>query len=545
MKYLLIAIVAALLFIPFLGAVHLFDWDEINFAEAAREMIVTGNYSQVQIDFRPFWEKPPLFIWMQAISMNIFGINDFAARLPNALVGIATLLTFFHIGKKQVDEKFGIWWALVYAGSWLPHFYFKSGIIDPTFNYFIFVALYFASRIAWSAKPTRMAIFSGIFLGLAVLTKGPAAFLIAVLALLVYWIVNKFRIQIKIVHLLLIIVFSLLTTALWFGYEIAAHGWWFVNEFVVYQWRLFSTPDAGHGGPFFYHWIVLLIGCFPASIFLLSYFQTGRTKSIYLQQSAESKDFRVWMWVLFWVVLLLFSIVKTKIVHYSSLCYFPLSYLAALQIYRLLEGKFSLKGWNISLIMVIGIILGLAIGLLPLVGIYKHELIPHIGDPFARANLEADVRFSFGEMGYGIGYMILVIVSCVMLFNKKVKQGLLCLFISTIFILEATVLNFVPKVEKFSQGAAIEYFESFIGKDVYVHPLSYHSYAHLYYTRKQPGGDPAYYKDNQKDNKWLLEGNIDKPAYFICRIQDSAPWRAHPNLVVTGEKNGFVFFKRK
>ena len=64
-----------LLFVPFLGRVHLFDWDEINFAECAREMVTSGNYSTVTIDYLPFWEKPPLFIWMQAISMKIFGIN--------------------------------------------------------------------------------------------------------------------------------------------------------------------------------------------------------------------------------------------------------------------------------------------------------------------------------------------------------------------------------------------------------------------------------------------------------------------------------------
>lgn len=540
MKYLLIAIVAALLFIPFLGATHLFDWDEINFAECAREMIVSGNYSQVQIDFAPFWEKPPLFIWMQAISMTIFGINDFAARFPNAIIGILTLVTFYHIGRKLIDEKMGLWWALVYAGSWLPHFYFKSGIIDPTFNYFIFLSLYLAYRIGYAEKPLRMAIFSGIALGLAVLTKGPAAILIAVLALGVYWIYNKFRIHIKIVHLLLIGVFSLLTTAMWFGYEIITHGWWFVNEFVVYQWRLFSTPDAGHGGPFFYHWIVLLVGCFPASIFLLSYFQTARGKSIYTSQTTEAKDFKIWMWVLFWVVLILFSIVKTKIVHYSSLCYFPLSFLAALQIHRLLENRFTLKKWNIAIILFIGLVLGIAISLLPLVGIYKADLIPHIGDKFARANLQADVPFSFGEMAYGIIYAILVVVAAVMLFNKKVKQGLLFLFVSTILMIQVTVVHFVPKVERFSQGAAIEYFESFVGKDVYVQPLSYHSYAHLYYTKKKPPTNPDYYK---KD--WLLEGPVDKPTYFICRIQDSDPWRAHPNLEVIGEKNGFVFFKRK
>ena len=60
--YLTILCVAALAFVPFLGSAPLFDWDEINFAESAREMIVSGNYFQVQINYQPFWEKPPLFI---------------------------------------------------------------------------------------------------------------------------------------------------------------------------------------------------------------------------------------------------------------------------------------------------------------------------------------------------------------------------------------------------------------------------------------------------------------------------------------------------
>ncbi|MGB0166506.1 MAG: ArnT family glycosyltransferase, partial [Luteibaculum sp.] len=70
-----------------IGQFHLFDWDEINFAECAREMIVSGEYTKVQMDFRPFWEKPPLFFWLQVISMKIFGINEFAARFPNAFFG--------------------------------------------------------------------------------------------------------------------------------------------------------------------------------------------------------------------------------------------------------------------------------------------------------------------------------------------------------------------------------------------------------------------------------------------------------------------------
>ena len=87
----------ALFFLPFLGSTHLFDWDEINFAESAREMMITGDYFRVHINFEPFWEKPPFFFWLQVVSMKIFGINEFAARLPNALCGIISLLVFYRI----------------------------------------------------------------------------------------------------------------------------------------------------------------------------------------------------------------------------------------------------------------------------------------------------------------------------------------------------------------------------------------------------------------------------------------------------------------
>ena len=52
-----IAILAALFFIPFLGGVHLFDWDEINFAESAREMIASGDYLTVQNQFHSLLGK--------------------------------------------------------------------------------------------------------------------------------------------------------------------------------------------------------------------------------------------------------------------------------------------------------------------------------------------------------------------------------------------------------------------------------------------------------------------------------------------------------
>ena len=84
-----------------MGAPPLFDWDEINFAEISREMILTGDYLKIYVDFQPFWEKPPLFFWLQVISMKAFGISEFAARFPNAVFGILTLISVYLIGKKE------------------------------------------------------------------------------------------------------------------------------------------------------------------------------------------------------------------------------------------------------------------------------------------------------------------------------------------------------------------------------------------------------------------------------------------------------------
>jgi len=145
--YLFWALVGAVVYIPFLGSTHLFDWDEVNFAESAREMIVTGDFLSVQINFQPFWEKPPLFLWMQALSFMAFdsfsGQSDismeFAARFPNAIIGIFTLWTLYAIGKKTWNANFGNLWAFSYLVAVTPHVYASSGIIDPLFNLLIFL----------------------------------------------------------------------------------------------------------------------------------------------------------------------------------------------------------------------------------------------------------------------------------------------------------------------------------------------------------------------------------------------------------------------
>jgi 4-amino-4-deoxy-L-arabinose transferase-like glycosyltransferase len=319
---LFIAAVASLLFVPFLGGVHLFDWDEINFAEAAREMIVTQNYLTVQINFLPFWEKPPLFIWMQVLSMKLFGINEFAARFPNAICGVVTLLVLFKIGRKIHNNLFGILWVLAFAGSVLPFFYFKSGIIDPWFNLFIFLGIYFLILYSspLSSKRKQNIILAAAFAGLAVLTKGPVGFLLIALTTAVFLVLVKFKVKVKFTEIVLYFLILALVGGSWFIVQILAGHYNTVVEFIVYQIRLFQTKDAGHGGFFGYHFVVLFFTVFPTSVLALKGFRNENIENDF------HRLIKKWMVILFWVVLILFSIVKTKIVHYSSLAYFPLTF---------------------------------------------------------------------------------------------------------------------------------------------------------------------------------------------------------------------------
>lgn len=531
-KYILIFIASVILFIPFLGSVHLFDWDEINFAECAREMIVSKDYLRMQIDFKPFYEKPPLFIWLQVLSMKVWGINEFAARFPNAIMGIITLISLFYIGKKVANEKIATYWVLFYIVSWLPHFYFKTGIIDPTFNLFIFLAFYQKYNLTHQTNKWRYVLFTGIFIGLAVLTKGPVAILISAISLLAFILLERGLRGFNVIHIISILSIALAVTSFWFGIEIINNGTSFLKEFINYQIGLFSENIADHQEPWYYHPIVLLIGCFPASIFILGY-NLKKTPS-----NIQKFDFAKWMWILFWVVLILFSIVKTKIVHYSSLCYFPLSFLAAQQLYYYIENKKQISQFVRISFLIISILWSILLVALPLVGMYKDKVTPLIKDPFAVANLQAHVNWSYIEVFIGIIYFIVMIIVFLQI-RKNIIKSIVILFISQIIMIQIVLLHFTPKIEAYSQRAAIDFYKSKVGQDVYVQVLGYRSYAHLFYTKKFKPNNQNYYSQD-----WLLQGNIDKPVFFVCKIQDADYYKSIAPLQEVYSKNGFVFFKR-
>ena len=533
-----IAFFAALFFIPFNGGVHLFDWDEINFAEAAREMIVMNDYLNMHINFLPFWEKPPLFIWMQVLSMKIFGINEFAARFPNAVAGIVTLLLLFNIGRKLKNNLFGILWVFAFAGSILPFLYFKSGIIDPWFNLFIFLSIYFLFLYTFpkNKKKLQNIILSATFAGLSVLTKGPVGFLLIALTGAVFLISIKFRLKVRIIDVFVyLLVFSFIGGS-WFIIQLFNGNYETVIDFLIYQVRLFQTKDAGHGGFFGYHFVILLLTVFPTSIFALKSFKKETFEDSFYQMMKK------WMVILFWVVLIIFSIVKTKIVHYSSLAYFPLTFLAANYIYRVYLKEIVWSKWISVLLIFLSFLITLPFILLQFVDKYKSAIIAKnwIHDNFAIANLNAEVHWSGFEFLPAFLYFLSLIL--ILFFIKKefvIKRAILLWTATLLFTFSLSIL-IVPKIELYSQNALIEFFKSLEGKDVYIKNFHFKSYATNFYSKTTPPENTNFYNE-----EWLLTGDIDKDLYLVTKIQYAPLLKDIVDLERIGEKNGFVFYLRK
>ncbi len=532
----LIVVLGITLFLP-LQTIHLFDWDEINFAEAAREMLVTGDYLRIVIDYQPFWEKPPLFIWLQAISMSLFGVNEFAARLPNLICGVATFLVLYNVGNRLFDRNFGLIWVMAYAGCFLPQLYFMSGIIDPVFNLFIFLSIYYLHRSFMSGLDVRWVSVSGLFIGLALLTKGPVALLIYGLTVVVLYLINRDKLNASFNRIIkqgsMFVLVVVAVSSLYYGVELIKNGTWFFEEFINYQLRLLSSGEASHGQPFYYHFAVLLLGCLPASLLMFGAFNK------YSTDDENQRAFKRLMIILLVVVLLIFSTVTTKIVHYSSLCYFPITFLAAYYLYHVMYKKAQWKRSISIAVLTFTVAFSLALMLLAAVIMNRDILANYIQDDFAIANFAAEVPTSVFDFIPGLVYLVSAVVGIYLISNQKSRAGIPVLLLGICLAINISYKTFVPKIERITQGAAIDFYVELQGKDCYVQVLGFKSYAHLFYTKK-----PQVTNEKSRDKEWLLTGDIDKPVYFVCKNVDVDLYRGKYPIEELGSKNGFVFFRR-
>ena len=532
--YISLLVITAVLILPFLGAFHLFDWDEVNFAECAREMIQTGDYTQVMINFVPFWEKPPLFIWMQAISMKAFGISEFAARLPNVFAAFFTFLFLFQAGRELKNTKLGWIWVIAYTGSFLPNIYFHSSIIDPWFNLFIVTGLYFGFK-GLKYGQLKYYLISGTLIGLSMLTKGPVGLILFSVPLVLFILLNRKEVTPKVAGILSFIVSFLLIGGLWFLLLFIQGKEQVIYDFMDYQVRLFQTKDAGHGGPFYYHFLVLLLGCFPASFIALRRF------------SFKPKfSFEFLMVLTFLFTLLLFSVVQTKIIHYSSLCYFPITFLAASYIFDKLENKSSLRA-SAKTVLIGLFVLGVIFTLVGWALNHPEFILQNFKtDSFTRDSLGQNLTPNLLFYLPGI-FVLLAVLLLYFNYLKEQRELVLLGVFLTVAIGILTLIPVVQRIEYYSQRGHVALCESVRRqhKNTLIHPIGFKSFIPLFY-----GLQKSTIMKNEKEamdefNLVNCKG-LDKLVYFTSKAYKKQEiLELYPNLICVDEKGGFCLYRKK
>src|SRR5713226_2976017 len=144
--YLLLLAVAAGLSLPNLGGPSLWDIDEGNNAEAAREMMESDNWVVPTFNYQLRVDKPALLYWLQIFSYRVFGINEFAARIPSALAALFTVLVSYELGRLMFGAATGLMAGLVLASAtaFCASAHFANP--DALLNAFTVLALFFFWR---------------------------------------------------------------------------------------------------------------------------------------------------------------------------------------------------------------------------------------------------------------------------------------------------------------------------------------------------------------------------------------------------------------
>jgi hypothetical protein len=177
------------------------------------------------------------------------------------------------------------------------------------------------------------------------------------------------------------------------------------------------------------------------------------------------------------------------------------------------------------------------------------DLARVVRDPLVRATLAVRVGWSPMDLVVGGAYFVAISLALATLWGRRkdARRFAAILFVATAIIVPLALARIAPKVERYTQATPIAFYESLRGCQCYVAPLGYKSYAHLFYARVTPersaraarvGGGPDHFEE------WLLSGPIDRPAYFVSKMDKADRWRGRPGLEVIDERNGFVFFRR-
>jgi hypothetical protein len=155
-------------------------------------------------------------------------------------------------------------------------------------------------------------------------------------------------------------------------------------------------------------------------------------------------------------------------------------------------------------------------------------------DQFTSGALRRDVHWSGYEWLVGL-FLILGVGFAAIQILRRNSRGMLILHLVVLLFVSSSLYLFTGRIEGYTQRSAIRFYQGLRGQDVYVRPLGYNSYSHLYYFDIQPG-------EKKMDFNQMIEQDLDKDAYFVIRLDEKDYFmEKYPSLELLNEKDGYAF----
>ena len=156
--------------------------DAAQYASISSEMAETGNYLQVYHNGDDYLDKPPLLFWLSSVSISVFGNTNIGYKLPAVIILWLGLWATYLFGRLWYDKRTGIYAALIMGSTQAFHLMTNDVRTDGLLTSFVMFAVYFLSLYLKKEKISSL-IVGGLFIGAAMLAKGPIGFIIPVVAI--------------------------------------------------------------------------------------------------------------------------------------------------------------------------------------------------------------------------------------------------------------------------------------------------------------------------------------------------------------------------
>ncbi|MBA3994837.1 MAG: hypothetical protein C0469_15060 [Cyanobacteria bacterium DS2.3.42] len=266
-------LLSLLTFLPTLGITKIIDPSDGFFAETAREMLESRNFITPTLNYESWNDKPILNHWLVTLSYALFGVSEYASRIPAALCASITCVVTFVFSRIFLGRKIAFAAALMLLSSYLFQILGRVSLTDMPLTLFVNCGL-FLLFTSLTKRDKRFAYAGWAALGLAFLTKGPICLLITFGAFLLYFLATTKKFSVS--NLLsefgqlgafkgLAIVAAL--AAPWFAIAgITTHGRFLYDFFIVQNiQRASGALTLNHEQPFWFYIPILALAIFPFS----------------------------------------------------------------------------------------------------------------------------------------------------------------------------------------------------------------------------------------------------------------------------------------